>query len=314
MKEVTVCPLCHSKDFLVSDYIPRNVLYDNVIKLNLNLMILECKSCTLRFLNLIPETKDELKTIYSSEYGAYNINFNIIERLFSKLMSLVIFKSSYATYFDIPILDYEMQNNSMLDIGSGSGILSHLYSSQGWKVTSLDFNDDLKRLYHDNDIVTFVTGDAFKPDFPANTFDLIVASQILEHLPDPISALRNWHSILKENGKLIIAVPNFGALNRLIFNSYWFGGISAPFHLLFFNIESFKKLIAEVGFKTLFHSTVFFPSFGKSLLLKIGMKSHNVEHSVLSNVMMVLFSPLDFVFSLLKRGDGLLFILEKEPE
>ena len=158
-------------------------------------MILQCKSCTLRFLNLIPETKDELKTIYSSEYGAYNVKINIIERLFSKLMSLVIFKSSYPTYFDIPILDYEKQNNSMLDIGSGSGILSTLYSSQGWKVTSLDFNDDLKRLYHNNESITFVTGDAIKPDFPANTFDLIVASQILEHLPDPISALRNWHSI-----------------------------------------------------------------------------------------------------------------------
>ena len=202
----------------------------------------------------------------------------------------------------------------MLDIGSGSGILSTLYSSQGWKVTSLDFNDDLKRLYHNNESITFVTGDAIKPDFPANTFDLIVASQILEHLPDPISALRNWHSILKENGKLIIAVPNFGAFNRLIFNSYWFGGISAPFHLLFFNIESFKKLIGEVGFKTLFHSNVFFPSFGQSLLQKIGMNSYNVEHSLLGKVMMVFFSPLDFAFSLLKGGHGLLFILEKEPE
>lgn len=314
MKEVTVCPLCHSKDIHTFYNIPRNILDENVLKLNLNFMILECKSCTFRFLNLMPETKDELKTIYSSEYGAYNIDFNVIERLFSKLMSLVIFKSTYRTYFDIPILDYEKQNNSMLDIGSGSGILSSLYNSQGWKVTSLDFNDNLKRLYHNNKSITFVTGDAFNPDFPAKTFDLIVASQILEHLPDPIAALRNWHSILKENGKLIIAVPNFGSLNRLIFNSYWFGGISAPFHLLFFNIESFKKLISNVRFKTLFHSDVFFPSFGKSLLQKIGMKSYNVDHFLLGKVIMVFFFPLDFVFSLLKRGDGLLFILEKEPE
>lgn len=314
MKEITVCPLCHSKDTYVFAHIPRNVISGDASKFNLDFMIIGCKICALKFLNLVPETKDELSKIYSAEYGAYNKSFNIIERLFSKLISIVVFKSNYRTYFDIPILNYEKQNNRMLDIGSGSGILSTLYRSQGWEVTSLDFNENLKHQYDNSDNITFVTGDASNPNFPANTFDLIVASQILEHLPDPIAALRNWRLILKENGKLIIAVPNFGGLNRLIFNSYWFGGISAPFHLLFFNIVSLNKLIYKAKFRTLFHANVFFPSFGKSLLQKVGMKSYDVEHSIFSNVMTVFFSPLDFVFSLLKRGDGLLFVLKKEAD
>ncbi len=313
MKEITFCPLCNSKDIHPRENIPNNVLYGNASKMGIKFMIMECESCNFYFLNIIPETKEELQSLYSSEYGAYNINFNLIERLFSKLTSLFVYKSLYPTYFDIPILDYEDQNNRMLDIGSGSGMLSTLYSSRGWKVTSLDFNDKLKDLYRNNDKVTFVTGDAFHPDFPANTFDLIVASQILEHLSDPIGALRNWHSILKSGGKLIIAMPNFSAFNRLIFHGYWFGGISAPHHLSFFNIESFKKLISSLGFKTPFYSDVFFPSFGRSLMQKMGINNSVAENSNLGNIMMLFFSPIDFIFSMLKGGHGLLFILKKEP-
>ena len=311
MKEITVCPLCHSKDIYVFAHIPRNVISGDASKFNLDFMIIGCKICALKFLNLVPETKDELSKIYSSEYGAYNLNFNFSEKLFSKLLSLLIFKSNYQVYFNIPILKFEMQNNTVLDIGSGSGILSKFYSDEGWKVTSLDFNDNLKKLYDNNDRITFVSGDASNPNFPPNTFDLIIASQILEHLSDPIAALHNWRSTLKENGKLIIAVPNFGSATARLFNGYWFGGISAPFHLLFLNIESIERMMAETKLNILFKTDTFFPSFGQSLLQKIGLKSYDVEHSILGKLMTALFSPLDFIFNLLGKGHGLLFILEK---
>ncbi|PKL60425.1 MAG: hypothetical protein CVV33_02755, partial [Methanomicrobiales archaeon HGW-Methanomicrobiales-4] len=53
--------------------------------------------------------------------------------------------------------------------------------------------------------VTFLPGDAEKPDFPDNTFDCVICRHLLWTLPHPDTAIREWLRVCKAGG-LIIAI------------------------------------------------------------------------------------------------------------
>ncbi len=54
----------------------------------------------------------------------------------------------------------------------------------------------------------FATGDATDLDFPDDTFDAVICSEVLEHLPDPDGALIEIRRVLKPDGRLCISVPH----------------------------------------------------------------------------------------------------------
>jgi SAM-dependent methyltransferase len=45
--------------------------------------------------------------------------------------------------------------------------------------------------------------------FKTGSLDFVIASHVLEHIPDPLSALKEWIRVLKENGILWLALPNY---------------------------------------------------------------------------------------------------------
>ena len=57
---------------------------------------------------------------------------------------------------------------------------------------------------HDKDICDATTMDAYQDD----TFDTVYASHILEHLTDPITAIKNWLRICKKGGVVFISIPH----------------------------------------------------------------------------------------------------------
>ena len=87
-------------------------------------------------------------------------------------------------------------DGKVLNIGSG-GDIGKLLEKYSANVTSFDMDEARKP-----DIV----GDICKHEFEEK-FDVIVLSEVLEHIPEPHKALENIHSTLKDGGKLIMTTP-----------------------------------------------------------------------------------------------------------
>lgn len=51
-------------------------------------------------------------------------------------------------------------------------------------------------------------------DRPDDSFDLILASHVLEHIPDDLAAMRELRRVLRDGGKVILAVPMWGDVTR----------------------------------------------------------------------------------------------------
>lgn len=81
-------------------------------------------------------------------------------------------------------------------------------------------------------------------------FDLITAFHVIEHLQDPITTLKQFNSLLKENGKIVIEVPNADDALLTIYENkpfmeftYW-----SP-HLYLYNAHTLRKLGEKSGFR-----------------------------------------------------------------
>ena len=93
------------------------------------------------------------------------------------------------------------RSDAALDVGSGSGLLSSL----GIRSVSFDVTP------HSG--VTLVASAEALP-FRDNSFSLVFAGEVIEHLGHPMRALRDWIRVLRTDGALIISTPN-GVLVRI---------------------------------------------------------------------------------------------------
>jgi SAM-dependent methyltransferase len=69
---------------------------------------------------------------------------------------------------------------------------------------------------------TAVQGDALALPFPDATFDRVIASEVLEHIPDDLAAMRELARVLRPGGTMAVTVPRFGpeAINWALSDEY----------------------------------------------------------------------------------------------
>ena len=100
---------------------------------------------------------------------------------------------------------------AILDIGCGNGIITMAVGSMGYQVTGIDSSKktiDTAQASNNLPNVKFIVVDAGKITLPQGKFSAIICSEVLEHLHDPASLLMIIKKILKEDGILIVTVPN----------------------------------------------------------------------------------------------------------
>ena len=104
----------------------------------------------------------------------------------------------------------------ILEVGSGIGSLTGGLLRRGSVVAtdiSREFIASLERkFYYAMKLETRIWDASSEPWEGAGKFDIVVAFNILEHIEDDVATLKNWRSMLKPNGSLIILVPNHKAL------------------------------------------------------------------------------------------------------
>ena len=304
MKYRSSCPLCHSRES-----VPFLVGQDMETLQPGDFTIGRCQNCGFCYLSNIPD-ENEIVKFYPPDYGAYNLSVGLEESLYSKLLG-VFLNHGVASYFDIPILK-PFGNGKMLDIGSGSGYLLKMYKEAGWDITGVDFSDLAV------DRANAMLGDAYcgkgnaeRPGFNPESFSLITASQVLEHLENPLETLLNWKKLLRNDGWIIVAVPNFMSLNRRLFGKWWYGGLSLPRHFNHFSAETLSYILAKCSFHTQSIKCVPFPSFANSLMLKFGKTYREVNSSYPIRLLNALTIFQETILSKFSLSDGLLAVAYK---
>lgn len=103
----------------------------------------------------------------------------------------------------------DIQDKSVLDIGIGAGFFSRLCLQKKAKTISLDFAELIIQYNRKNNSeFRLVQADAQHLPFKNESFDIVLALDVIEHLYSPLDLLNETNRVLKEKGRLILMTPN----------------------------------------------------------------------------------------------------------
>jgi 2-polyprenyl-3-methyl-5-hydroxy-6-metoxy-1,4-benzoquinol methylase len=121
---------------------------------------------------------------------------------------------------------------NVLDVGCGDGVISEPVVRMGNHVTSVEL-PTIATLAQKCRVPAIVAGDAEELAFASETFDLILASEVVEHLWNPSSFFNEAFRVLKNNGYLIMETPE--GEGSLYYDS----------HKHFFTVELIEKTVGS---------------------------------------------------------------------
>jgi 2-polyprenyl-3-methyl-5-hydroxy-6-metoxy-1,4-benzoquinol methylase len=163
------------------------------------------------------------------------------------------------------ILSVISEEEDILDVGCGWGVLSVYLAGQGRKVTAVDGSQNeldwaRQTMHQFKAPVTLQVCAAENLGFPDESFDLVIWEEVLEHLDEPLVALREGYRVLRCGGKIILSVPNLASLRAKIIKLLGKAELLyCPDHKQNFNQNSIRSLAEAAGFKVLFLTSDFIP-------------------------------------------------------
>ncbi len=136
----------------------------------------------------------------------------------------------------------------VLDVGCGAGGNLKTLQDQGWEPHGIEISEVAAA--HARELVTgnIHTGTLESAPFSPQSFDLVFMSHSLEHLPSPVDALRRVHRLLKDDGLLVVSVPNVSSLEFKLFGRWWFP-LDPPRHFYHFDKRSLSGFFTQAGFQ-----------------------------------------------------------------
>jgi 2-polyprenyl-3-methyl-5-hydroxy-6-metoxy-1,4-benzoquinol methylase len=181
---------------------------------------------------------EKLSQYYNSEdYISHTDNKrNLFEQVY-QLVKLISLKRKLKLINSFP-----SNEKRLLDVGCGTGDFLKISQKNNWKVFGIEPNEKARQIANQKtDNSVFGIEQLFK--FNANSFDVITLWHVLEHLPRLEEHLSILHKLLKPNGTLIIAVPNFKSYDAQYYKGFW-AAYDVPRHLWHFSKHSISKLVA----------------------------------------------------------------------
>jgi len=203
--------------------------------------IYECDSCG--FMQTKPQlSNNSLTKVYTNYYPKRDANIKEIFKNSKHIPSKKeIYKNGWATTCHFQTGG----GQKVLDVGCGtcqSLLEIKTLDGEGWGI-EVDQNSQkvAKKLN-----LKFHLGTIHNCKFPKKYFDLITASQVLEHEPNPKKFLKKCKQFLKSGGQIILSFPNTRSLYQKIWGKKWLHW-HIPYHLNHFNNKSIKRFLKDSG-------------------------------------------------------------------
>jgi 2-polyprenyl-3-methyl-5-hydroxy-6-metoxy-1,4-benzoquinol methylase len=159
------------------------------------------------------------------------------------------------------INSYQPSKGLILDIGAGTGDFLSVAQKDGWKTVGVEPSDKAKAIAKSKG-VSFVENTS---ELESHTFDVISMWHVLEHVPNLDEQIKELKRLLKPNGTLIVAVPNFKSFDAKHYGKFW-AAYDVPIHFWHFSKKAIELLFAKENMNMQKVLPMKFDSFYVSLL------------------------------------------------
>ncbi len=226
----------------VTQHIPCNLCAsDNAepIALQNGFRIVRCRMCGLVYVNPRPASKDLL-----SLYAGYHTREGETEASWARLMGRIFRESAERLC--------SSRNGSrpgrLLDAGCGYGAFVALMRERGWDAEGVDPSPTVVNAAVRRGRPVHL-GTLAGLQAPDGTYDAITMFYVLEHVPDPMGALKKAFDLLAPGGILLIRVPHTTPIVRLLAPLGLGEALyDPPFHLYDFSPAVLREMLRRTGF------------------------------------------------------------------
>jgi 2-polyprenyl-3-methyl-5-hydroxy-6-metoxy-1,4-benzoquinol methylase len=248
------CPACNSRNILkalqAKDYTVSNETFE----------IWHCSDCSFRFTQNVPDIKGIGKYYQSTDYISHSdTKKGFVNRAYHTVRNRTLLSKR-----KLIEQKSKLKTGKILDIGAGTGAFANTMKQSGWQVEGIEPDETARENAAKNHQLSLQTMDALF-GFDKNSFDVITMWHVLEHVHQLHEYLETFKGILKSNGHIFIAVPNYTSFDAKHYKAHW-AAYDVPRHLYHFSPASMKNILSLHQFKIVDHKPMWFDSFYVSLL------------------------------------------------
>ncbi len=251
-KKLIHCPICNSTDF--ADFLRTN---DYMITQE-EFQIQSCNSCGFHFTNPRPSLEVIGDYYKSEEYVSHSSsNKGLVNKLYNVIRSYTLKKK-------VSLMNSLTKGDSILDIGAGTGHFLNACQVAGFKTEGLEPDSDAVKFAKTNfelDLKPL----SYLYEIPQASKDIISMWHVLEHVYNLKDDFKQLTSLLKNDGTLVIAVPNLESYDAKHYKSFW-AAYDLPRHLYHFRKKDIQLLADQHGLKLTQVLPMKFDSFYVSML------------------------------------------------
>lgn len=139
------------------------------------------------------------------------------------------------------------ENGNLLDVGCGWGGLLEAGRDYGYQCKGVEITKNC--VEHCKNIGFKVYESNFTNLKTNEKFDIITIQSVLEHNKEPQNILRKAKELLKEDGIVVISVPNYGISAKILGRNWQY--LWAVEHIYYFTKDTLKKILEKCGFTSL---------------------------------------------------------------
>lgn len=291
----TICPVCGSHEvlpFLSSeDWLTTKEVFQ----------IQKCNICGFAFTQDFPVEEEIGKYYDAPEYISHSdTNKGIINTLYHWARKISLnSKSKLITKYSV------IKKGKLLDVGAGTGYFLNRMKEQKWIVTGIEKSESARQ-YAKKKFDIDCQDSEYLYEIPGETKDVITLWHVLEHLEPLNSVMEHLHKILKDDGTLIIALPNKYSFDAAHYKECW-AAYDVPRHLWHFSPADFRHLANRHHFEVIETKPMYFDGF------YISMLSEKNKGSFLATLVGLMRGGIYFLRTLgnKERSSSLIYILKK---
>lgn len=250
----TNCPVCNSTNIAAvlqaKDYTVSKEIFQ----------VWECANCTLRFTQDVPHAFHITAYYKSSDYISHsNTNKGFINKLYHTVRNFTLNSKK-----NLVEKHCNKEFKNLLDVGAGTGAFAATMQKAGWNVTALEPDETARSNAKKEFNISLQPLEELFSLKPAS-FSVITLWHVLEHVHDLHNCIDKFFSLLKSDGCLIIAVPNYTGYDAKKYAEAW-AAYDVPRHLYHFSPASMKVLLEKHNFAIKEYKPMWFDSYYISLL------------------------------------------------
>ena len=250
---ISACPCCQSTKIYYALSATDHTVSQEIFE------IWECGICTARFTQQAPDETEIGKYYQSEDY----VSHSDTKKGWINSMYHFVRKRTLSTKKNLVKKETRLSQGKILDVGAGTGAFLNVLQKNNWQTEGVEpdaaAREKAKYLY----------GLDLKPsielfNYEPENFDAITLWHVHEHVHDLDGYLSQLKKLLKKNGRIFIAVPNYTSYDAKTYQHFW-AAYDVPRHLYHFSPVSMMQLLLRHGLQLKKIKPMWYDSFYVSM-------------------------------------------------